>query len=61
MKFKIIHFHIVEADSRDEAMNKFVTAIKENKVDDYFETMFVKKIEDTGWFAGFKRQFGGRR
>lgn len=61
MKFKIIHIHIVEANSRDEAMSKFVHAIKEGTVDNYFETMFVKKVEPTGWFAGFKKQFGGRR
>lgn len=61
MKFKIIHIHIVEADSRDEAMNKFVTAIKNRTVDNYFETMFIKKIEATGWVARFKRQLEGRR
>jgi hypothetical protein len=62
MKFKIIHIHIVEADSRDEAMSKFVTGIKNGTVDNYFETMFVKKVENTGWLSGFTRQFrGGRR
>jgi hypothetical protein len=62
MKFKFIHIHIVDAQTRDGAVEKFVNAIKNNTVDQYFETMFMKKVEeDTGWIGKLRSQITGKR
>ena len=42
MRFRFTHIHIVEAQTRDEAMIKFVDAIKSNTVEKYFVYCGVK-------------------
>ena len=59
-KWKFIHIHVVPANNRQEAIDKFVEAIHNRTVDDFFETEIVKKLEEpTGWFGQFKNQLTG--
>ncbi len=62
MKIKIIHIYIVEAATRNEAIEKFTLARKTGKEDQYFESEVVKKIDEEtpGWFGAFKKQMGGK-
>jgi hypothetical protein len=61
-KWKIIRIYIIPAETRREAQALFTNAIKSGKEDAYFQTEFVKKVEEEqGWLAAIKSQVFGKR
>jgi len=60
MKFKIIQIYLVEANTRNEAVEKFSTAKKEYKEDRYFQTEVIKIADEqnSGWINSLKKQLG---
>ncbi len=60
MKFKFIHIFIVEANSRNEAIEKFSQAKREGKEDRYFqsEVMKIETEQNTGWVSSLRKQLG---
>jgi hypothetical protein len=62
MKWKFIHIHVVPAETRQEAIDKFVASIHSNTVDNFFETEIIKKYEEpVGWFGQVRNQLTGRK
>src|SRR6266704_1187419 len=60
--WKIIRIYLIPADTRREAQALFADAVKSGKEDAYFQTVFVKKVEEEqGWIAGIKNQMFGKR
>ncbi len=62
MRFKIIHVYFVDANTRAEAVETFISAKKEGKEDRFFQSEVIKIAEDqeTGWVNAIKKQFGGK-
>ena len=60
--WKIIRIYLIPAETRREAQALFADAVKSGREDAYFQTEFVKKVEeDQGWLAGIKNQVLGKR
>ncbi len=60
--WKIIRIYLIPADTRREAQALFADAVKSGKEDAYFQSEFVKKVEEQqGWIAGIRNQVLGKR
>ncbi len=60
--WKIIRIYLIPADTRREAQELFAEAVKSGKEDAYFQSEFVKKVEEQqGWIAGIRNQVLGKR
>ncbi len=58
--WKIIRIYVIPAETRRVAQELFAEAAKSGKEDAYFQTEFVKKVEEEqGWIAGIKNQVFG--
>jgi hypothetical protein len=60
--WKIIRIYVIPAETRREAQALFADAVKSGNEDAYFQTEFVKKVEEEqGWLAAIKSQVFGKR
>jgi hypothetical protein len=61
-KWKIIRIYVIPAETRRDAQELFATAVKSGKEDAYFQSEFLKKIdEEQGWLAGIRNQVLGKK
>ncbi len=61
-KWKIIRIYVIPAETRREAQTLFAEAVKSGKEDTYFQTEFVKMVEEEqGWKATAKNQLFGKK
>ncbi len=61
MKWKIIQIYIVEADTRNQAMEQFAVSKRLGTEDQFFQSEFLKKHEEeAGWIPALKRQVMGK-
>jgi hypothetical protein len=59
--WKIIRIYVIPAETRRDAQTLFAEAIKSGREDAYFQTEFVKKVEEEqGWIAGIRNQMFGK-
>jgi len=60
--WKIIRIYVIPAETRRVAQELFAEATKSGSEDTYFESEFVKKVdEEQGWVAGIKNQVFGKK
>jgi len=61
MKWKIIQIYVVEAETRNQAMENFAVSKRLGTEDKFFQSEFIKKYEEeTGWIPTLKRQVMGK-
>ena len=60
MKFKVIQIFLIEAKTRNEAIEQFAIKKRLGQEDEFFQTEIVKKQEEsTGWIGTLKNQVLG--
>ena len=61
VKWKIIQIYVVEAETRNQAMEQFAVSKRLGTEDKFFQSEFIKKHEEeTGWVPAFKKQVMGK-
>ena len=61
MKWKVIQIYLIDAETRNEALEQFAVKKRLGREDDFFQTEIVKKQEeDTGWIGTLKSQVLGQ-
>ena len=61
-KWKIIRIYVIPAETRRDAQALFADAVKSGKEDAYFQSEFLKKVEEEqGWIAGIRNQVFGKK
>jgi hypothetical protein len=62
-KWKITRIYLIPAETLRAAQTLFANAVQSGKEDTYFDTEFIKRVEehDQGWASAVKDQVFGTR